>query len=175
MLSYQKMLLDLKNIVQGISLSQTQFPHLTLIFLGDQSLANVKKISNLLRDHLKLLENSQVVIGGISSFRPGFPRTVYLKAEVSSKIEDYRGAILAELNNREEFKNVGTQKKKFSPHLTLARNSNKKSMQSFLMEEKNLLALGEKIHWKFHPDEILLIARDRKDNDKQKILYTFRI
>lgn len=168
--SYQNFLSVVKNSVKGTSISRTKFPHLTLIFLGDQTENNLSLIEKAIKDNLDHLKREKVKIEDLLFFGGSYPKTIYFGVVVGNGVLNFRNGVLSELT-----KIAGNQKKSFSPHLTVARNSNYKAVQNFLSQKDDLREYSKKISWEFKLQNILLIARDRWDNDRQKILKEFKL
>jgi 2'-5' RNA ligase len=133
--------------------------------MGDRRESEVAKIIISLKNKKKYLKNISVRVEGLSYFKNNFPRVIYLKVNFKPSAKVFRNLLSKEVENISQDK-----KRKYKPHLTLARLNGKKTAQDFLLQKSRYYDLTKNISWSFPLQEIVLIARDREEKDMQKIL-----
>jgi 2'-5' RNA ligase len=162
---YDILLEKIKELNPKLSLSSTNYPHIVLLFMGDRRESEVAKIIISLKNKKKYLKNISVRVEGLSYFKNNFPRVIYLKVNFKPSAKVFRNLLSKEVENISQDK-----KRKYKPHLTLARLNGKKTAQDFLLQKSRYYDLTKNISWSFPLQEIVLIARDREEKDMQKIL-----
>lgn len=117
--------------------------HLTLKFLGDVAEEKLEDIMKAIENAVKVFPPFSIEISGIGAFPgPKYPRVIWIG------MKDNNENALKNLQNRieKETEKLGfkTEKRDFTPHLTLGRVRSQKNRDSLLkaMEEFDRIELG---------------------------------
>jgi len=130
---------ELKNKLKGESIKwvERENLHLTLKFLGETHRNQVDKITQLLEESIGIYPGINLKLSGLGYFKTmGQPRVLFVnivRNDSLTKLFELIGNKLAEIGFEKE-------KRRFSPHLTLARIkylNNKKRFYSVIEEFRN--------------------------------------
>lgn len=167
---FNQLLLSLKNLVPYLDTTKSKTPHLTLVFLGEQSEENLKEIKDKIKNDLSGGEVTIKEFGFFSNYN----LVLFLKANLSPEITDMQKKIA---KSTESYLSQ-TDNKPFVPHLTLGRIRNQDAIDDFFdtrIKEKVAVFLN-KVDWNFEAEQIAIYGVDENDTSAgQQILHEIKI
>lgn len=126
---------------ERISWTKTEQYHVTLRFLGDTELDDVRRVGLALRNELSVPKQIRLPFGGLGSFGPPKnPRVLWVGFEES----DFFGHLKQEVDRVLELCGIGGEEKQFRAHLTLGRVRSLKNLERYyrVVEEMHHHFLG---------------------------------
>ncbi len=162
---YKKVLAAMGKIDSKIKLNTTNYPHITILFMGRQDSSQVEAVKSVVDKNIGLLTEGRVKVGGFGYFKNKNYDVIYLNVEKNKKLEEFFSALRNSLNSL-----FASEKKNFAPHLTLARIKSKKIQEVSLRKLDDMLST---ISWEFPVTKIKFYGRQRGNGNKQLVVNTF--
>ncbi len=166
---YKKILKKLEDASLGLSVTKTDFPHFTIIFMGNQPEEVFSNVSGAIDRHRHLLAGVYIKISGPGFFNEKSPRVVFSKVNFNKNLWDFQNKISADLSHL-----FIPSNNDYKPHLTLARISNRKIAGKFMDNKEKIKEIIKQIDWEFELTKICSYGREQGSN-AQRLLQEFRI
>jgi len=164
---YENVLRSIKNTDKSLKINVTNMLHITVLFMGKQGEASVGRVEKVVEESKNLLNNIIIEVKGSGYFKNKNYDVIYLQVKESEKLKEFYRKIKEEL--KETFL---SEKKHFSPHLTLARVKNRELQTDELKYIENIL---RGVHWEFPITEINIYGRESENRNKQVVIRTIKI
>jgi 2'-5' RNA ligase len=169
---FERVLRELALIHPGLKLVQKSTPHLTLYYLDDQAQNNLESIADEIKESVAKLKKTEITIGGLGVFDPGFPRVLYLNVTYPPVLEEVNTLFRKQLNSYYAADN----NLPFHPHLTVARIPNDEARALYRQKERAVEELLKSVAWHFVIDQVVIYGVDsRLEPERQQKLITINV
>jgi len=168
--NYEDLYTIVRKINPNLKLNITNNLHITILFIGKQNGKNIEKVAASVKRNIKILKDCYVHISGYGYFHNKNYDVLHLEIVENKKLLKFYKIIRTEL-----YEIFVSEKKIFSPHLTLARVKNSvkgKELEKHLKYYENAL---KNVNWKFPIREINLYGRNGDNKNKQEIIETVKV
>lgn len=161
---YDALLEKIEGLNLNLNISKTKYPHVTVMFIGDLDSWFLPQLLDSLKKNKEIIKGSKITLKNISCFDEKNPRVLFLEASCDKKMIEFRKALYKDFEPP-----LKISKRKFIPHLTLARVKNKKGKQNLVDKNKSFLKDIKGVNWQFAIDKIFLVGR-HSSNYQQTVL-----
>lgn len=163
---------QLREYIPNAAVSETKVIHLTLYYLGRQSINNLEIVSNIIFEDKDIIAGERIRIGEMGIFNSIIgtteePYVVYLKVNHSHRLSILREHLSSHLDsfNKDE-------ERSFIPHVTLARLKTDEAKAQFNRNKNEIEKLLSGISWEFELREIYMYGKTSPETAKfQDVLF----
>lgn len=162
---FAQLISEIRKICPDASTVHPETPHITLYYLYQQTQKDITQILDIVDENKELLRDTSIKNKALDTFVDdvsGDPRVLYISLETSYELNQFQAQLSRELNQFNP-----SDRKIFTPHITLARFKNLKSISQLKLNKNILNNMSKNINWEFPITEISFFAK--KDDDEQKI------
>ncbi|MFA5926867.1 MAG: RNA 2',3'-cyclic phosphodiesterase [Patescibacteria group bacterium] len=139
--------IGLENI--GLVTVKPETPHITIYYLGDQTLTALEQVVLEISQFLPLMVGTHMTVNQVGVFGGHDPRVLFFKVFYSPEIEKFYNSIQQPLR-----KFCVKKQMHFRPHLTLARAYRYRSRSALKLRLKSIEHKLSDISWHFPIDHI---------------------
>jgi 2'-5' RNA ligase len=163
---------SMDQIIPSWEVSRNKIPHLTIYYLDSQKEEDLIEIAQRTARHLELLRGEEIILGGIGCFTEERPKVLFLRAEYSTRVDQFYRILVEELA---EFRNEDTDID-FYGHVTLGRLRTQASAREFFDQRLQLERLCGAKRLSFPIRQVgLYVLDDESQSTGQKLWRQFEL
>lgn len=160
--TYEQLLQEITNLDCGVRTINPHTPHITLFFLGNQTLEELSRISKLTSPLITDLYGEQVKICKHGFFDQDIPHALFIRVEVSKLVYEIY-FILKEKLKKYYFPDFSS----FYPHLTIGYVNDQ---LKFAKNKEKIESLVDNVKFDFELKEVFIYG---KTDQQQKLINLF--
>lgn len=162
--SFRQVLRELAELNGALDLAYEATPHITAYYMGTEPLARLREISEEVVPVLSRLRGVKIHVHGVDTFGGARPKVVFLRAEASDGLLEFRADLLRRLVRW----HVQENNLPYQPHLTLARARDRRAQRSLRKTLPLIIQRFAQVAWKFPITEVAIYGVDSTKNPQHQ-------